>query len=163
MEKKFPIITLKNGIRIGNFSSPHTFTFKDGSVLPACSKERALDLMLNAAEVEEQNRPSDKNYSWTDIQLKYSLSDRVEEALKEALQFDGEEERQFDVLLVPFPVLTSIHEAFRLMDDFRNYGPDASQWQKDRWEFLRDALDLCRTGRLFDRAEKILHIDRFCK
>lgn len=164
MEKKFPIITLSNGVRVGNFSSPHIFKFEDGSVLPACSKERALDLMLNATEVEEQNHPSDKNYSWVDIQLKYSLSERVEEALKEALQFEGEEEeRQFDILIVPFPVLTSIREAFRLIDNFDNYGPDASQWYQDRWTVLRNCVDFCRTGRLSDRAEKILHIDRFCK
>jgi len=37
---------LKNGLRVGNFSSPHDFLFNDGSILPAVDKETSRILSL---------------------------------------------------------------------------------------------------------------------
>lgn len=35
------IITLKNGVKVANFSSPHTFTFEDGCKLEKCDAREA--------------------------------------------------------------------------------------------------------------------------
>lgn len=91
-----PVITLTNGLRIANFSSPHPFTFVSGEVLPACSPERAKRLLLEAKEVA---RPSPCG-RWTDIDLSFRLSPEVEEELQRL-----ELRQDIDIVLVPLPVL----------------------------------------------------------
>lgn len=98
-----PKVSLSNGLRVANFSSPHPFTFEDGSVLEACSAERAKTLMLGSIEVETPNRGG-----WTDIGLEWELSAAVEDALIELEQDD-----EVDIVLVPFPVMTALKEAGR--------------------------------------------------
>jgi hypothetical protein len=95
-EEVVPVVTLSNGLRVANFSSPHAFTFVDGSVLPACSKERALRLMLDAHEHEE---PGIKGT--TDIVLEWAMSLAVKQELA-ALQARSD----IDVIIVPLPVMT---------------------------------------------------------
>ena len=92
------------------------------------------------------------------------LSDNVEKALIEAIEFcHGTETREFHVLLVPFPVLTSLKEAFSEIDNLQHRGPDSSYEKRNRWQLLQDCIDLSRTIRVADRVNKILHADRFCK
>jgi len=132
---KMPIITLESGLKVANFSSPHEFRFTDGSVLPACSPERATLGKLKAIEVEVDR------YSWTDIDLEFRMSDAVEKMLQEALQlwFDG----KVNIVIVPFPVLNAVkeHDWFDTAD---SYGHPF------------------RTIRSADRVKKINHADRFC-
>jgi hypothetical protein len=47
---ELPEIRLSNGLVVANYSSPHPLTFVDGSVLPACSKERATLTKLIVVE-----------------------------------------------------------------------------------------------------------------
>ena len=91
-----PSAVLENGVRIANFSSPHSFNFDDGVELPACSKERAERLMLRSEEVEV---PGVKGT--IDIDLKFEMSDVVEAAIEEATQ-----DETIDIIMVPFPVMT---------------------------------------------------------
>ena len=93
-----PIITLSNGIKVANFSSPHVFNFTDGSVLPACEGARSKGLMLRQTE-EEAPHPSGK---WVDIKLSFQMSPEVEAALVAA------HDSQADIILVPFPVLGAV-------------------------------------------------------
>jgi hypothetical protein len=44
------IVELSNGKKVGNFSSPHPFTFTDGSVLNAVSKEESERLKVTFIE-----------------------------------------------------------------------------------------------------------------
>jgi len=92
-----PIVVLENGVRIANFSSPHSFKFDDGIELPGCSKERATRLMLRSEEIEVPG----VREGVVDIDLQFRMSDVVEAAILEANQ-DG----SVDVVLVPFPVMT---------------------------------------------------------
>jgi len=89
--KKMPIVTLTNGLVVGNFSSPHTFTFTDGSVLPACSSERATLAALQAVEKDV----SGKRARWTDIKIDFELSEQTEWALHEAAK------EPVDIIIVP--------------------------------------------------------------
>ena len=49
------IITLSNGKKVANFSSPHPFTFTDGSVIPAVSNEESERLKVTFIETEHQD------------------------------------------------------------------------------------------------------------
>lgn len=95
--KSVPVVTLKNGLRVANFSSPHPFTFDDGTVLPACSTERARSLMLEADEL------STSQEKWTDIELSFVMSTTVGLAIDE-LQDDPD----IDIILVPLPVMEAL-------------------------------------------------------
>jgi len=98
-----PIITLTNGLRVANFSSPHPFQFNDGSVLPACPPERAKELMLNAIE---QEVPHPTVAGITDIWLDWELPANMRDELA---KLNARED--IDVLLIPFPVMTAIKNA----------------------------------------------------
>ena len=97
---KMPIVTTKEGLRVGNFSSPHPFVFDDGTELPGCSPERARALMLDQVEVETRT-----SWEWTDIELRFEMSQSVLEALQEA-----QESKEVDVVIVPLPVMQAIKE-----------------------------------------------------
>ena len=144
-----PIITLKNGLRIGNFSSPHPFTFTTGEVLPACSDERAKALMLKVEERETQHQGWTEGYEnkpgWTDIKITFSISEEVLEELGKLTTAWRDD--KFDILLVPFPVLTAVKQA--------------NSWATNC--VASDALIFIRTIRSADRVTKVIHPDRFCK
>jgi hypothetical protein len=130
-----PVVTLTNGIRVANFSSPHTFTFTDGSVLPACAKERALHLMLQS---HEREIPGVKGS--VDLELTFEMSLAVEEAL---ITLNMRED--IDIVLVPLPVLQALKDKpFKGQD-------------------LRKAIGKCRVCRVSDRVSKTIHHDRFCR
>jgi hypothetical protein len=101
-------ITLKNGITIVNFSSPHPFTFETGEVLPACTPEEANRLMLVAEEIEHNNG------RWIDIELTLKMSDAVRDALVWVNMNPN-----VDIILVPLPVLIAIKEAGLVFDKCR--------------------------------------------
>jgi len=90
------IVTLTNGKRVGNFSSPHSFTFTDGTVLPAVSAEVANHLKVEFHEQEEGNG---------DISLSFSLSDAV---MQEVRMW---EKQGVDVVFCPLPMMTALKEA----------------------------------------------------
>jgi len=93
------VVVLKNGLRVANFSSPHSFTFTDGSVLEACSAKRAKKLMLEHVEVEH------KMQRWTDIELKFEMSEPVMLEVLALIQ-----RSDIDIVLVPLPVLELVRE-----------------------------------------------------
>lgn len=94
MSDAAPVVTLSTGVRVANFSSPHEFTFTDGSVLPACSDQRARWYMLKSDELETDQG------KWVDIELQFFTSADIE------LEISALEKRDdIDIILVPFPVL----------------------------------------------------------
>jgi len=103
------IIILSNGKKVANFSSPHAFTFTDGSILPAVSNEEAERLKVTFHEDESPNG---------DVKLSFSLSDAVLEEVDKYLNLwhnaevyhvycplpmiQALKERSFDVINSPF-------------------------------------------------------------
>jgi len=130
-----PVVTLTNGVRVANFSSPHLFTFTDGVKLPACSKERALHLML---ESHERESPGIKGT--IDLELTFEMSLAVEEAL---VALNARED--VDIIIVPFPVMTALKE------------------KPLKGVPLRQTIGKCRVCRTADRVTKTIHHDRFCR
>jgi len=96
-----PVVTLAGGARVANFSSPHPFTFDDGSILPACESDRVHSLMLSQVESE---RPGIAGT--VDIDLRFDLTDEVKSAIDD---LNGDE--NVDIILVPFPVLSALKDA----------------------------------------------------
>ena len=91
------IITLSNGKKVGNFSSPHSFTFEDGSVLPAVSNEESNRLKVNFIETVDEDG---------DVILNFTLSKEVwDEMSKWATLFD---EGKVQVVFCPLPMITAL-------------------------------------------------------
>lgn len=101
--KDAPTTTLTNGLRVANFSSPHTFTFEDQTVLEACDVERSRALSLIAEEVLTPNPFNDTAY---DVALSFKI-DQV------SLRQLGwlEEQDDIDVVIVPLPVISALKAA----------------------------------------------------
>lgn len=135
-----PIVALKSGLRVANFSSPHPFTFVTGEHLPACSPERARALMLEVGEREVVNPKG-----FTDIRLEFLMSDAVEQELEKLLGCYTD----FDVLLVPLPV----QQAIRACD------VAAGGMGSDKWHRMLRFTRVCRVA---DRVSRSIYGDRFC-
>jgi len=103
-----PVVKLKNGLRVGNHSSAHAFTFDDGSVLPACTGGRARAYKLVPVE---RFWPSPCG-RWKDVDLDFELPAKVILSLIATAARDD-----VDVILVALPVLILVREADWLDDD----------------------------------------------
>ena len=100
-----PAVTLSNGLRVANFSSPHPFNFVDGSVLPACDEERSRTMSMDRADEETP---------WTgplfgvrapiqQVKPKFLLNEATLVELQAA-----HESWDVDIVLVPFPLLQAL-------------------------------------------------------
>jgi hypothetical protein len=92
------VITLSNGKRVVNFSSPHPFEFVDGSILPAVSPEDAEKYKVTFIEEEV----GDKG----DISLSFSLSEEVIGRMVKLQKMWYDE--LVDVVFVPLPMLVAM-------------------------------------------------------
>lgn len=93
------MVTLSNGLRVANFSSPHPFTFTDGSVLPACTPEDAERLQVTFYEIQ---------LTQTTCKLEFSLSSEV---WKEMAHWQREQlKKHVDFVLVPLPMMQVLKE-----------------------------------------------------
>ena len=96
------IVTLSNGKKVANFSSPHDFKFVDGSILPAVHEQVANLLQVTFHEEMDTNG---------DVKLSFSLSDYVLETIsfwKGVYYLTGE----VDVVFCPLPMITSLKEIY---------------------------------------------------
>lgn len=128
-----PIVELSNGLKVGNFSSPHSFTFEDGSVLEACTPERSK--LLSMQTIEAVLLPRDERYN--DICMSYLIDDQMDRAITEAIIMW--EEEHVDIVIVPFICL---------------------QAMKDQGYDIRNLP--FRVIRITLRISKICSIDKFC-
>lgn len=126
------IIKLSNGLRVANFSSPHSFEFEDGSVLPAVSVDDCRYLAMDAVE-ERMNDHTIKVF----FLLGPNIATRVAEW--HLVYF---KHKYIDIVIVPRPMI----------DVLRNNGWDDEQLLNSPF----------RTIRLVDREKKICSINKFC-
>lgn len=94
------IVTLTNGKRVANFSSPHDFKFVDGSILPAVSNEDAEKYKIDFIE----NEVGDKG----DIELLFNLSSDVIERMNDFADIWNND--LLDYVYIPLPMLTAIKQ-----------------------------------------------------
>lgn len=92
------IIVLSNGKKVANFSSPHPFTFTDGSIIPAVPDERSELLKIVFHEVIENDKG--------DVSLSFDLSDVVIDEMQEWVKlYDN---GKVDVVFCPLPMIIAI-------------------------------------------------------
>ena len=129
---KYPSIKLNSGIRIVNYSSPHIYKFHTGEELPACSDEVAQDTKLEAHHSKVYNEGG-----WLDVGINYTLSEMQYKELFQLAQLD-----EINIILVPYPVMTSIKEYDGTYSDV--------------------VLSKARVCKLHDRVTKVIRSDEFC-
>ena len=135
---KYPSIKLEEkGIRVVNYSSPHSYVFHTGEVLPACSDEVARQTKLVAYHDKIYN---DKG--WLDVIINYSLSSMQYKELLELATLDV-----VDIILVPYPVMTAVKDLF-------SYGDI-----KAEHKVIKEKIRVCK---LDDRVTKVIRSDEFC-
>tara|TARA_R110002020_G_C16300629_1_gene773109 strand:- start:2183 stop:2584 length:402 start_codon:yes stop_codon:yes gene_type:complete len=129
------IIELSNGLRIANFSSPHPFTFVDGSILPEVSAEEAERLKIDFIEQPYEHMTAN-GVNYNDIELSFELSDEV---LNEVGRWKEKfRNRLVDIVLCPLPMITALkNDEVLLVTPFR-------------------------AVRMGDRIKKLAEIDKFC-
>lgn len=80
-----PIVTLSNGIRVGNFSSNHPFEFEDGTILPACKSDR---FVAGAAAPQEsaESRRTDSGIDYEEVTLTPRVTLLCQEMLEDTYE-----------------------------------------------------------------------------
>jgi hypothetical protein len=100
MIDKSRIITLSNGKKVANFSSPHPFTFTDGTVLPAVSPEEAERLKVTFIEDVSDNG---------DVKLSFDLSEAIFISINQWIDLYSLQ-HAVDVVFCPLPMITVLNE-----------------------------------------------------
>ena len=167
------IITLSNGKKVANFSSPHPFTFTDGSVIPAVSDEESERLKVTFIESEHPDESGD-------INLRFELSTDVMFEMRYwvAMYNVG----YVDVVFCPLPMITAIKDIERdLNQDWNEWhsyysndpSPNAEQQpltpellgilvtQRDDFQQGLKTSPF-RAIRMEDRIKKLVSIDKQC-
>lgn len=99
------IITLSNGKKVANFSSPHSFTFTDGSEIPAVDAEESVRLKVTFNEDVDEDG---------DVRLDFTLSDAVIEEMKYWMKLWINKE--VDIVFCCLPMITAIKDEFSEFD-----------------------------------------------
>ena len=157
---KYPSIKLDSGIRIVNYSSPHTYRFHTGEELPACSDEVAQDTKL-----DEHHRKDKHHKGWYDIDINYSLNDIQQEELKTLAEFD-----EIDIILVPYPALRCLKAEFNCrysheqIEDLSHFiiedeDSESCTYIFKRWQKVMFKARVCK---LDNRVTKVIRSDEFC-
>ena len=97
-----PVTTLKNGLIVGNFSSPHEFNFDTGETLTACDPERSerlkVDFIPNIS-IQNIRGIEIKNNSLT-----FGLTPELKEEVVKILMSRNNP----DIILIPLPMIQAI-------------------------------------------------------
>lgn len=126
------IITLTNGKKVANFSSPYPFVFEDGSVLDAVSKEEAKRLEVTfIKEIDETNG---------DVELSFNLPVAICKEIE--YWFDIYDKKEIDIVYCPLPMITAMKKRFKT--GFVKLSP------------FRVAI------RVVDRVHKVISISKQC-
>jgi hypothetical protein len=120
-------VTLKNGLVIGNFSSPLSFTFDTGDFLDRCNK----DWCKNYSVVKTSFKKLSQCGRYSDSIVSFTISDETVNALILAA-------KQVDIMLVSFSMLKALDTVNNLDGRFD----------------LRDAASKCRAPFLNRDAKK---------
>ena len=70
--EKYPSIELNSGLRIVNFSSPHSYKFHTGETLMQCNDDVASNTKL-----EENHKYIQNKKGWEDVSIQYDLSAQI--------------------------------------------------------------------------------------
>jgi hypothetical protein len=120
-------VTLKNGLVVGNFSSPLSFTFDTGDFLDRCDKDWCKDYSV----VKTSYTTLSQCGRYSDSMVSFTISDETLTALILAAE-------QVDIMLVSFSMLKALDTVDNLDGRFD----------------LRDVMHKCRAPFLNKDAKK---------
>lgn len=131
-------ITLANGLRVANFSSPHPFVFDSGETLPGVDAATAKTCMADAVEVSVKGDPQwSPAVPVTNILISFHMNDILKDII--AGYQTSFEQNEVDVVLISLPTMTALKE--------------------DGYDILRSPFRVCRMA---DRVKKTICSDKFC-
>jgi len=141
------IIKLSNGLKVGNFSSPHPFTFEDGSVIPAVNDidSQRLKIDFNETIIENEMARGFDTDIFKTISLSFGLSDAVEEEMDKWYKLW--QVRKVDIVLCCLPMIQG------LLDNPENINNPFYGHNLINSPF--------RAIRMKDRIKKLISIDTF--
>ena len=131
---RFKTVRLSNQLIVGNFSSPHSFTFEDGSVLDAVSDYDSMRLKVIFNETIIQERSTVMTVS-----LDFSLTADVLEEME--LWKKVWKHNDVDIVLCPLPMIQALKSISNV-------------------DLVADKTPF-RAVRLKDRIKKLASIDTF--
>ena len=133
---RLKVVRLSNQLIVGNFSSPHDFTFEDGTILPAVSDYDSIRLKVNFNETVVDDNLAKK---YKTIMLDFTLSDEVIREMN--VWHKMWQHNDVDIVLCPLPMIQALQQT----DDD-----------------LKSLLDSpFRAVRMKDRIKKLSSIDTF--
>lgn len=137
------MITLSNGKKVGNFSSPHPFEFEDGSILPAVTPEEAERLKVDFTESYLQSLYHVVADSMPgDVELSFKLNQAVWVQIHNWWLLW--KDKKVDVVFCPLPMITALKE----------YGAC--------WLWASYINSPFRAIRIEDRIKKLVSIHKQC-
>jgi hypothetical protein len=133
---RLKVVRLSNQLIVGNFSSPHDFTFEDGTILPKVSDYDSIRLKVNFNETVVDDNLAKK---YKTIMLDFTLSDEVIREME--VWHKMWQHNDVDIVLCPLPMIQALQQT----DDD-----------------LKSLLDSpFRAVRMKDRIKKLSSIDTF--
>ena len=105
---RLKVIRLSNQLLVGNFSSPHPFTFDDGSVLPAVSDYDSMRLKVNFNETVIDSKSVGFIGTVQTISLNFTLNDEVRNEMEVWQKMW--EHNDVDIVLCPLPMIQALHK-----------------------------------------------------
>ena len=109
---RFKTVRLSNQLIVGNFSSPHSFTFEDGSVLDAVNDydSERLKVIFNETIVDEKLewKRAEVYKEYKTVALDFTLSDEVRNEMEVWQKMW--EHNDVDIVLCPLPMIQALHK-----------------------------------------------------
>ena len=100
---RLKVVRLSNQLIVGNFSSPHDFTFEDGTILPKVSDYDSIRLKVNFNETVVDDNLAKK---YKTIMLDFTLSDEVIREME--VWHKMWQHNDVDIVLCPLPMIEAL-------------------------------------------------------
>jgi len=138
------ITKLSNGLKVANFSSPHPFTFEDGSVIPAVNNNDSQRLKVNFNETIIDTKVYDylgalNTREFNTISLDFTLSQEVDWEIE--VWYKMWKHNDVDIVLCPLPMIQALQKT----------GDDLQSLLSSPFRAIR----------MKDRIKKLISIDTF--
>ena len=127
------IVTLKNGTKVANFSSPHNMTFEDGTIIDKCDKKEA-----GLFKVHFREKVVKDIRDLTGVEMDFMLSKPLLSRMNMWEQLYND--KKVDVVICALPLITALKKIL-----------DISELRKMPFRGIRTK----------DRTKKLLLTDRF--